>query len=169
MAINYEGNDYVVQTPTDNAYDILNYINEKMVEFDIRNKAGEVVQFTISLASPIWLIIFGVGFMASVLQKIMYAVGQAFSIADCSEQQLLNLAQIAGLRRGQGGYSTVVLRVTATETGNCTVTNENTVTITYEGKTVDVSITVNPLPKYTVTFMANESEKIKDEYKEIFL
>ena len=131
MAISYEGNDYVVNTPTDNAYEILDYVNEKMTELGVTNKDGDIVQFKVSLTSPIWLLIFGIGYMATVLQKIMYAVGKSFSVADCSDQQVLNLAQIAGITRKDGSYSTVNLRVTASKDGDCTVTTDNYVTITY--------------------------------------
>lgn len=41
------------------------------------------------------------------------------------------------------------------------------VTISYKNKTVDVSISVTPVAKYTITFMANETDKIEDVvYKE---
>lgn len=155
MSFKYEGREYIVQTPTENAYDLLNYINEKMIELDVRDKNGVVVQFSISLASPIWLIIFGVGFMATVIQKIMYAVGQSFSIADCSEPQVLNLAQIAGLKRGQGGYSTVTLVVTASAEGDCVITPNNTVTIMYEGEDYVFS------PVTTTTIKASNTARIR--------
>lgn len=58
--------------------------------------------------------------------------------------------------------------VTDYQVSNQALTPETTkVTVTYKGKTADVAITVTALPKYTVTFMANATDKIKDVvYKE---
>ena len=90
--IELDGRSYVVNTPTENAFALLEFVNQFMVDNDVKNKRGEVVQFKISLASPIWLLIIGIGYLATVCQKIMYAVAQAFNIADCSELQVLSLA-----------------------------------------------------------------------------
>ncbi len=131
--IELDGRSYVVNTPTDNAFALLEYVNQFMVDNDVKNSKGEVVQFKISLASPIWLIILGVGYLATVCQKIMYAVGQAFSIADCSEQQVLSLAKIARLSRQEGSYTTVPCTATASG-GVCHITTDLEAKVTYEGE-----------------------------------
>lgn len=131
--IELDGRSYVVNTPTDNAFALLEYVNQFMIDNDVRNSKGEVVQFKISLASPIWLIIIGVGYLATVCQKIMYAVGQAFSIADCSEQQVLSLAKIARLSRQEGSYTTVPCTATALG-GVCHITTDLEAKVTYEGE-----------------------------------
>lgn len=131
--IEFEGREYVVDDATTNAYNLLNYINDYLAENNIRNKKGEVVKLKINLGSPLWLIIFGIGYITSVVQKMLFSVANAFSVNSCSDQQVLNLAQIARVDRKQGSYSSMVLRVTATPDAACTITPDNTITVTYEG------------------------------------
>lgn len=139
--VELDGRSYVVNTPTENAFALLNYVNQFMVDNDVKNKKGELVQFKISLASPIWLLIIGIGYVATVCQKIMYAVAQAFNIADCSDQQLLNLAKIARLTRKEGSYTTIVCTVTAAAGGTCAITTDLEAKASYEG----VEYTFNPI------------------------
>ena len=131
--IELDGRSYVVNTPTENAFALLDYVNQFMVDNDVKNKKGEVVQFKISLASPIWLLIIGIGYIATVCQKIMYAAAQAFNIANCSEQQVLSLAKIARMQRKEGSYTTVVCTATASSEGSCHITTDLEATVTYEG------------------------------------
>lgn len=132
--IELDGRSYVVNTPTENAFALLDFINQFMVDNDVKDKNGNVVQFKISLASPIWLIIIGIGYMATVCQRIMFAVAQAFNIADCSEQQVLSLAKIARLSRKEGSYTTVVCTATAKADGPCEITTDLEATVTYENE-----------------------------------
>ena len=131
--IELDGRSYVVNTPTENAFALLDYVNQFMTDNEVKNKKGEIVQFKISLASPIWLIIIGIGYIATVCQKIMYAVAQAFNIADCSDQQVLNLARIARLSRKEGSYTTVSCTATASDAGTCSITTDLEAKVTYEG------------------------------------
>lgn len=131
--VELDGRSYVVNTPTENAYALLDYINQFMIDNNVVNKKGQQVQFKISLASPIWLLSIGIGYVATVCQKIMFAVAQAFNIADCSEQQVLSLAKIARMRRKEGSYTTAVGTITA-EGGTCEITTALEATVTYEGK-----------------------------------
>lgn len=150
--IEFEGKEYIVDDPTTNAYNLLNYINEYLAENNVKNKKGEVVQFKINLCSPIWLIIFGLGYMTTVLQKIMYAVGQAFSIGSCSDQQVLSLAQIARVERKQGSYSAMTMRVTAGSNG-CVVPVTASVTVKYE----DVEYKFTPVMEVKIAAGATDS------------
>nr|DAU58902.1 MAG TPA: Baseplate wedge protein [Caudoviricetes sp.] len=143
--IEFEGKEYIVDDPTTNAYNLLNYINEYLEENNVKNRKGELVQLKINLGSPIWLIVFGLGYMATVLQKIMYSVGQAFSIGSCSEQQVLSLAQIARVERKQGSYTVLPIRVTA-GAGVCTITPADTVTYTYN----DIEYVFTPVNEVSI-------------------
>ena len=130
--VELDGRSYVVNTPTDNAFALLDFVNQFMIDNDVRDKNGDIVKFKISLASPIWLLIIGIGYLATVCQRIMYAVAQAFNIADCSDQQLLNLTKIARLSRKEGSYTTVVCTATASG-GTCEITTDLEATVAYEG------------------------------------
>lgn len=131
--VELDGRSYVVNTPTENAFALLDFVNKFMVDNHVANKKGEQVQFKISLASPIWLLIIGIGYMATVCQKIMFAVAQAFNLADCADQQVLNLARIARLSRKEGSYTTVVCTATAVG-GTCQITTDLEAVVEYEGK-----------------------------------
>lgn len=154
MAVELDGKSYVVNTPLDNAYNMLNAINEALVTADVKNKDGEFVQFKINLTSPMWLLCLGVGFIATVCQKIMFAVGCSFSIAECSDQQVLNLSQIARLKRKQGAYSVINIIATASEDGDCTITTDLEAKATYNSKDYTFK------PVYDTTIEAGKSEKI---------
>ena len=152
--IELDGRSYVVNTPTENAFALLEFVNQFMVDNDVKNKRGEVVQFKISLASPIWLLIIGIGYLASVCQKIMYAVAQAFNIADCSEQQVLSLAKIARLSRKEGSYTTAVCTATASSSGPCQITTDLIAEVEYEGVTYQFK------PIYAATIPAGTSAEV---------
>lgn len=152
--IELDGRSYVVNTPTENAFALLAFINQFMVDNDVKDRRGNVVQFKVSLASPIWLLIIGIGFMATVCQRIMFATAQAFSIADCSDQQLLSLSKIARLPRKEGSYTTVACTATATDTGTCHITPDMVAKVDYEG----TEYIFNPI--YAVDITAGTSEEV---------
>ena len=152
--VELDGRSYVVNTPTENAFALLEYVNQFMIDNNVRNKKGEIVQFKISLASPIWLLIIGIGYLATVCQKIMYSVAQAFNIADCSDQQLLDLARIARLSRKEGSYTTVSCTATASDAGTCHITTDLEAKVTYEGN----DYTFNPI--YAVDIPAGTSAEV---------
>ena len=152
--VELDGRSYVVNTPTDNAFALLDYVNQFMIDNDVKNRNGEQVQFKISLASPIWLLVIGIGYMATVCQKIMYAVAQAFNLGSCSDEQVLNLTRIARLTRKEGSYTTVVCTATASAGGTCSITTDLVAEVTYEGK----SYQFNPI--YAVDIPAETSAEV---------
>ena len=153
MAVELDGKSYVVETPLNNAYSILKTINDTLRENDI--KIGDtLVQFQINLMSPMWLLCLGIGALATFLQKLMYATGCAFSIPDCSDQQVLNLAQIAKLHRKEGSYSTINALVKATSDGPCIITTDLECTVRYEDRDYTFR------PAYAEEIAADESVKI---------
>lgn len=153
MAVELDGKSYVVETPLNNAYSILKTINDTLRENDI--KIGDtLVQFQINLMSPMWLLCLGIGALATFLQKLMYATGCAFSIADCSDQQVLNLAQIAKLHRKEGAYTTINATVKASQSGPCVIATTTEATVVYDDHTYSF------YPAYPVEIAADESEQI---------
>lgn len=152
--VELDGRSYVVNTPTENAFAILDYVNQFMIDNDVKNRKGEQVQFKISLASPIWLLIIGIGYIATVCQKIMFAVAQAFNIADCSDQQVLSLTKVARLSRKEGSYTTVVCTATASAAGPCHITTDLIAEAEYEGETYQFN------PIYAADIPAGTSAEI---------
>jgi hypothetical protein len=112
------------------------------------------VQYVVNATSPVWLIILGLGYMFSIYQKLVYAAGQAFSIADCSDQQLLNLMQIGGTSPLSGSATNINCNVTAKITGEVVITKDMTATVQYQGNAVVFT------PIYAVTIPAGASSTV---------
>jgi len=143
MSVNLDGIDYVVDQPTDNALNLLSYINNL-----------STTQFVVNAASPIWLIVLGLGYMLTVYQRLVYAAGQAFNIGSCSDQQLLNLAEIAGTELLAGSATTITCHVTAGTDGDCEILKTLTATVSYEG----IDVLFHPL--YNKTIASGTAEDI---------
>ena len=152
--IELDGVEYTVDDTSTIAYNLLAYINTYMTNNSVTDSKGNIVQFKINIASPVWLIIFGVSYMIHVVQKIMYACGQSFSISSCADQQVLNLAQIARVQRKQGTYTTINARVTATSAGVCNILTTLEATATYSGTSYTFS------PVYPVSIPAGGTETV---------
>jgi len=143
MSIALDGIEYTVDQPTDNALNLLKFIN-----------SYQPTQFVVNATSPVWLIILGMGYMLSTFQRLVYAAGQAFNIASCSPAQLLNLAEIAGTSLLEGSATTISCRITALVGGACVITKDLTVTLTYEGLPAVFK------PIYAVTIAAGTTETV---------
>lgn len=136
MAISLDGKEYTIQSATDNALDLLNYINNYCAENDIKNIRGKVIQLEVNLTSPIWLIIFALGFVINVVQRAIYAVGCNFNISTASNKQILALAEIGKLQRLRGSVTTIQAHITATAEGPCEITSDLEATVTLSGSDI---------------------------------
>lgn len=154
MAIELDGIEYTSDTATDNALNLLNYINNWMVANNITNSSGVVIQYIVNISSPIWLIILGLGYMLTIFQRLIYAAGQAFSIPNCSELQVLNLAEIKGTSLLEGSATIIECIVTAGTGGICPITHELVASITYEG----TELTFRPI--YEINIPANTAATV---------
>lgn len=146
-----DGIEYTVDTPTDNALNLLNYINQYCIDNNLKDSDGNPLQFIVNITSPIWLIILGLGYMFNTFQRLLYACGQSFSIASCPDTQILNLMEIAGTDYLGGTSTTINCTVTAAAEGPCNIIKDDTVTYPYEG----VNQVFHPI--YPVTIAAGET------------
>lgn len=143
-----DGIEYTVDTPTDNALNLLNYINQYCIDKGLKDSDGNVLQFVVNITSPIWLIILGLGYMFNIFQRLLYACGLSFNISSCPDSQILNLMEIAGTKYLEGTSTIVTVNVTAGPDGDCVVAKTDSITYKYEG--VDVVF----YPVYEVTIPA---------------
>lgn len=127
--IELDGQEYQVQTASENATSMLEFINEYCAANDIRNSKDEVIYIAPKLTNPLYIILYGLGYLVSLLQLLIYNVGCAFSIPNASEKQLLNLCDIAGIKRGKATKTTLDVLIYATATGSCRIYTTDTVTI----------------------------------------
>lgn len=125
MAVQYNGTTFTVKSAYENAIELLTTINAYLVTNEVKDSKGLQAVIYVNYASPIWLIIFAVGSALSVLQGLVQAASDSLTIANCSDNQLLNLAEIAGITRLTGTKTILFFTVTADALGPCTVAPEN--------------------------------------------
>ncbi len=114
-----DGRNYNIQSPKDIATDIVNYINTYCSTNNVRNRKNEVIFIDMNWSNPLFVIIYGVAYILSLVQKVMYNIACGFSIPDASDRQLLNLAQIANVQRRPAKKTTI----------RCTVLNNKADTL----------------------------------------
>lgn len=153
--IELDGIEYKTQTPTEVAYDLISFINEYCMSHNITNSKGEVIYIDVNPMNPLYMICFGIGYLFGIVQKLIYNVGCAFNFNTASEKQLLNLAQIANVKRIRATKTTLVCTVFASNTVPCEITEELSVTVTSDEGT---AVTLHP--GYDLTIPAMEAGKI---------
>lgn len=163
--IQLDGIEYSVKTPSENTDDLITYINNYCLENDIRNSLGEVIQIDSNTTNPLYMLCFGMGYMTTILEKLTYSAGCSMSIAEASERQLLNLADIAGIKRSAPTKTTITGTVYANiqDAGAvpCVITQQDTCTIIISGMEVSFH------PAFDLTVPIDEARQIvliADEY-----
>lgn len=136
--IELDGRAYTIKTAAENTEDMLNAINDYCAQHDIRNRYNELIQIEARMSSPIYCILWALGYLATAIQNLIYSVGSAHSIQAASDTQLLNLAQLANVKRRQPSLTTFRIEVIAmtpsdasydAEIATCTITSEDTITV----------------------------------------
>ena len=153
-----DGIEYEVKTPDENLDDVITYVNDYCAAKDIRNSAGEVIYIEPNEANPLYQMFRGFAYLTTVMQKLIYSAGCSMSIAESSERQLLNLSDIAGIKRTQATRTIITGVVYANQEGpeavNCVITRLMTATITIAGSDVVFH------PAFDVTIPIGESRNI---------
>lgn len=129
--VELDGIQYDVKTPDENANDIVATINDYAAKNKVTNSKGEVINIEANTTNPLYMICYGVAYLISIVQKLIYNVGCAFNIARASEKQLLNIADMAGVKRKSASKTTILCMVYASLTESCSITSEMSVTIPY--------------------------------------
>ena len=124
-----DGVEYKVQTAEECTSDMLDTINDYCVNNDIHNSKNELVQIDSTPSSILYMILYGLGYLVAILQKLIYNLGCGQSIANASEKQLLNIASECGIQRGSASRTTVSVLIYATEVGACEILVSDTVTL----------------------------------------
>lgn len=158
-----DGIEYDIKTPEENVTDLVAYINNYCLEHNIKNSEGEIIQIEANESNPFYMLTFGLSYLTTLLQRLVYNAGCSMSIPESSERQLLNLADIAGIRRRNATKTVIQGTVYSSEDalGPCIITQENTATV-YIGE-----LEVIFSPAYDVTIPPGSSRQIMlvaDEY-----
>lgn len=156
--ITLDGIEYEVKTPDENLDDVVTYVNDYCMANDVKNSVGEVIQIEPNEANPLYQMFRGFAYLTTVMQKLIYSAGCSMSIAESSERQLLNLSDIAGVKRTQATRTIISGVVFANLDGpdavECVIDQELTATITIAG--LDVVFH----PAFDVTIPIGESRSI---------
>jgi uncharacterized phage protein gp47/JayE len=129
MPLILDGIEYRNNEAFDIAVAMVDYINTYCKARDIRNTAGDIIHIDVNDASIIWLLTLAHAQRDSIIERMLYALGHNFNIAACSDEQLLNIAQIAKVQRKKPSPTTVVISISALPTGDVHITQDVTVTV----------------------------------------
>ena len=122
--VELDGVEYQVQDTETVASEIVERINSYCKEHGVTNSQGDIVFIDANRANPLYMIIWGLSYVISILQRLIYNVGCAFNIAASSPRQLLNLADIAGVKRNDATYTIIPCLIYAADTGDCIITKD---------------------------------------------
>lgn len=140
--IDLDGRQYTVLSPSENTANMVTRINAFCSDNNIRNSKDEIIEIEVNYASPLYLILWGLGYLVTAIQNLVYAVAKGFNVQTANEDQLLNLAGMAGLKRGSASLTTFMVKVRAmsesdarrdpnAHEGNLVISSTDTVT--YQG------------------------------------
>ena len=153
-----DGIEYEVKTPDENLDDVVTYINDYCQSKDIKNSLGETIYIDANEANPLYQALRGLSYLTTIMQKLQYSAGCSVSVAESSERQLLNLSDIAGIKRTKATHTTIagVVYANLEDTGavECVITRDMEATITIAGTDVTFH------PAFDVTIPIGESRSI---------
>lgn len=114
MSFTVNGITWTSKTAAEHAQTQLNAINA------LRASRGE----SLLVASPsnaIWLELLAAGSLQQDYDDALYAASKSWNIATCSDDQVLNLAPLAGTSQVPATFSSVVVSITASSGGNAVI------------------------------------------------
>lgn len=148
--IELDGIEYSLNTPEENCNDALSFINNYCAEHGAMNSKGEVIYVEPNTTNPLYIILYGLSYLVTIIQKLIYSVGASISIPHSSDNQLLNLADIANVRRRAPTKTTIKAFVTSNLPGedaiNCVITPVLSVTIA----TAEQDVVFHPATDYVI-------------------
>lgn len=99
-----------IDTPYNNAVSVLNKTNQLLLENNIKDSTGETVaQLEATPANPAWLFALACGSLHTAWQEKIAKAYSALDAQNCEDDQVLVLASIAGLERGNGTPSHITV------------------------------------------------------------
>lgn len=133
-----------VETPYNNAVSIFNRTNELLNENNIKDSTGEEIAQLEQIASnPAWLYALACGSLHTSWQEKIAKAYAALDPANCEEDQVLVLASLAGIERGNGTPSHITVLLTNTSNESVTIPINTIFSETYTNHTWAVNKTFN--------------------------
>lgn len=125
-----------IDTPYNNAVAILNRTNELLNENNIMDSTGEeIAQLEQNVANPAWLFTLACGSLHTSWQEKIAKAYSALDPQNCEDDQVLVLASLAGIKRGNGTPSHITVLVTNTSGDALEIPIGSVFTETYANQT----------------------------------
>ena len=121
MSFQINGETWTPETASEHTTALMEDINELLQANNITDGDGNIVQMKQNYGNALYLLSLAVGNRLSDNDAKLSAAINSFNLALCDENQIENLLPIASVNRNPGSYSTLVLTVTASSSGNCTI------------------------------------------------
>lgn len=148
--IELDGIEYSLNSPEENCNDALSFINNYCAERGITNSKGEVIYIESNTTNPLYMVLYGISYLVTILQKLIYSVGASISVPHSSDNQLLNLADIANVRRRAPTKTVIRAFVTSNlpeeNAVDCVITPSLSVTIA----TAEQDVVFHPATDYII-------------------
>lgn len=110
-----------INSPYDNAAAIFDYTNTQLNDNNIKDSTGtQIAQLEQNPANPAWLFALGCGSLHTAWQERLAKAYACLDPQNCEEDQVLVLAMLAGIKRGNGTPSHIMANFTNT-TDNQTI------------------------------------------------
>ena len=125
-----------IDTAYNNAVSVLNRTNELLNENNIMDSTGaQIAQLEQNIANPAWLFALACGSLHTSWQERLAKAYACLDPQNCEDDQVLVLASLAGIRRGNGTPSHITLIITNTSSDSITIPIGSEFTETYANQT----------------------------------
>lgn len=121
-----------IETPYNNAVTVINRTNQLLLENNIKDSTGEVIaQLDATPSNPAWLFALACGSLHTSWQEQLSKAYSALDPQNCEDDQVLVLASIAGIKRGNGTPSHITVLITNLEANSISIPIGSIFTETY--------------------------------------
>lgn len=156
--IELDGIEYMIKTPEENASDLISFINDFCQANNIKNSLGEIIYIDRNEANPLYMLSFGISYLTTALQKLIYSAGSSLSVPDSSARQLLNISDCAHVKRNSATKTviqgTVYSNLPDAGAVDCVITREDTATV------ITGTYSLRFHPAFDVTIPVGEARQI---------
>lgn len=151
-----------IDTPYNNAVAVINRVNDLLLENNIKDSTGETVaQLEATPANPAWLFALACGSLHTSWQEQIAKAYAALDPQNCEDDQVLVLASLAGIKRGNGSPSHITVLIMNTSQEQIQIPIGTSFTETYSNQTWVMNKTVtlgNGGQQYVTLFSTVDGE-----------
>lgn len=109
--VELDGIEYEIKDAAQNADDMLGYINDYCSAHNIVNSKGEVIYIEKNRTNPLYMVLYGLGYLVQGIQTLIYSAACSLNIARASDRQLLDICDVVGMTRNAATKTTIQAQV----------------------------------------------------------